>query len=109
MKEFILAIVGIVILAGCGEDKGSEFVGSWKTINEKFEEVLTAEKTPSGYRVNSTVEKFGSGFDLEVVLLAESDTLLVRQGNQKKGLELTESGEIVSYLRGKDKKMVRAN
>lgn len=108
MKKFILAVVGAVVLAGCGADQGSDFVGTWHSVDAKDLDVVTVEHTPNGYRVTSKMEGM-SMFDMNVMLEAESDTILVQQRNKKRALELREDGGMVSYLRRAPKDMVKVN
>lgn len=105
MRKFILAAMVSVALVGC-KDKGSEFVGEWKSGDEN----LVVSKVDNGYRV---VSKLGnedmSFFNLDVKLTAESDSVLVTLQNQGKALELANDGSLTSYLRNKPKAFTKAN
>ncbi|TLX54398.1 hypothetical protein DN824_21100 [Stutzerimonas nosocomialis] len=99
MKILITAALAcfIFILVGCKE-QGSDFVGQWQSPDE----TITVEKAGNGFRVTAELDNpdmpFGS---LEEMLVAESETLLVRKGSQKKALELSGDGSMISHLRNK--------
>ncbi|MFG3454513.1 MULTISPECIES: hypothetical protein [Stutzerimonas] len=88
---------GCFVLVGCKE-QGSDFVGQWRSADE----TITVEKAGDGFRVTAELGNpdmpFGS---LESMLDAESETLLVRKGSQKKALELSGDGSMISHLRNK--------
>lgn len=97
MKKLITAALVCFVLVGCKE-QGSDFVGQWRSADE----TITVEKAGDGFRVTAELENpdmpFGS---LEENLVAESETLLVRKGSQKKALELSGDGSMISHLRNK--------
>lgn len=108
MKKLILAFLGAVILTGCGADKGGDFVGEWEAFDGEWTEVVIIEKTPSGYKVSSTIEDI-SMFNLNVMLEADSDTLLVNPRDRMPKLELQEDGQMLSSLRREKKTMARVD
>ncbi|WP_339648992.1 hypothetical protein [Halopseudomonas pelagia] len=108
MNKIFLAIVVSALLIGCGADQGSDFVGTWHSVETKNRDVVTVEKTPNGFRVTSQMEGM-SMFDMNIMLEAESDTLLVQQRNTKRALEIQENGTMVSYLRRAPKEMSKVD
>ncbi|QKE61948.1 hypothetical protein HNE05_00725 [Aquipseudomonas campi] len=109
MKELFIAALAVVALAGC-KDEGESFVGQWKS-NDKMVETITVTEASGGYRVVSHFDKDKEGYmDVEVVLIAESDKLLVRQEQGTRGLEIAEDGKMKSHLRhGKDAVFTKVN
>ena len=93
MKKIIMAALAALVLAGCGGDKGKDFIGNWKSTTT--EEVIAITPAAGGYRAEST----GTMWDLEVMLKAESDNVLVRQEDNKRALVLGKDGRITSHLR----------
>lgn len=109
MKEFFVAALAVIALAGC-KDEGESFVGQWKS-NAELVETITVTEASGGYRAVSHFDEDTKGYmDVEVVLTAESDKLLVRQGGGKRGLEIAENGKMKSHLRNsKDDVFTKVN
>lgn len=104
MKKILLAAGAALMLAGCGGDLGTDFVGDWKTAStERVEEVISVAPASGGYRAVST----DGMWDFEVMLKAESDSVLVRQEDNKKALVLGNDGRMTSYLRNKEVVLVK--
>ncbi len=105
MKKLITAALVCFVLVGCKE-QGSDFVGQWRSADE----TITVEKAGDGFRVTAELDNpdmpFGS---LEAMLDAESETLLVRKGSQKKALELSGDGSMISHLRNKARTFSKAD
>jgi major membrane immunogen (membrane-anchored lipoprotein) len=111
MKKALLAFVACAVLSlsGCGKDEGNSFVGVWKN-SDSLSETLTITKVDGGYRALSQIDKDTKGFmKVESVLVAESDKMLVKNGNQKRALELSANGTITSYLRNKPDTFTKVN
>ncbi|NMZ71337.1 hypothetical protein SAMN05216370_0019 [Pseudomonas peli] len=107
MKKILIAMMACVALAGC-KDEGGDFVGVWKT-NDKMAETITVTKVDGGYRAISKLGNEDMSFmDMEVKLVAESDTLLIREADKKKGLELAD-GKVTSHLRNASKTFTKVN
>ena len=110
MKGLFVAAIAALALAGC-KDEGAAFVGEWKGDDARMVETITVTEASDGYRVISHLDKDEQGYmDVEVVLVAESDKLLVRKGDGRRGLEISENGTLKSHLRnGKDKVFTKVN
>ena len=109
MKQLFLAMIGAVILAGCGGDKGGDFVGKWQGLGDNADETITVEATPEGYRAHSHASKAIVFQELEMYLEAESDTLLVKPDSQKRVLVLEGDGTLTSFMRNGTIKLTRVN
>ena len=109
MKQLFVAALAVIAPAGC-KDEGESFVGQWKS-NAKMVETITVTEASGGYRVVSHFDEDTKGYmDVEVILTAESDKLLVRQDGGKRGLEIAENGKMKSHLRhGKDASFTKVN
>ena len=103
MKKFIVAALAVVALAGCKED-GSAFVGQWKYTDGNRSETITVTEADGGYRVIAQLDIDKDGMmKIETALRAESDTLLVRDKDGKRALEIADNGKMASYLRARAK------
>lgn len=109
MKKLFIAALAIVALAGCKED-GSSFVGQWKN-NDEMPETITVTEADGGYRAVARLDEDEDGYmDVEVILEAESENLLVREKDGKRALEITAAGKMTSYLRnGTDETFTKVN
>lgn len=95
-----------IALVGCG-DKGGDFVGTWEN-NEKPSETITVTKTNNGYRTIAILANNPDHFfNMEVMLVAESDTLLVMHNTKRRALELNKDGTMTSFLREGTKVLTR--
>lgn len=110
MKGLFVAAIAVMALAGC-KSEGESFVGQWKGDDDGMVETITVAAASNGYRVVSHFDEDEQGYmDVEVVLVAESDKLLVRERDGKRGLEIAENGEMKSYLRnGTDTVFTKVN
>lgn len=108
MKKLFLAAMVCVALVGC-KDKGNDFVGEWKN-NDKISETITVSKVDGGYRAVAKLGNADMSFmDMDVKLVAESDTRLVTADKQAKSLELASDGSVTSFLRNKPKTFTKVN
>ncbi|MDH0959122.1 MULTISPECIES: lipoprotein [Pseudomonadaceae] len=109
MKKLFIAALAVVALAGCKEEGGA-FVGQWKN-NAKMPETITVTEASGGYRAVAQIDEDKKGYmNVEVVLKAESDKLLVRDKDGKRALEIAADGKMTSYLRhGKDDTFTKVN
>lgn len=104
MKKLILAGLAAMILPGCGEPDGSKLVGVWETNDAKMNETITVTTAGDGYRAIGELENPDMPYaKIEVMLKAESETLLVIADGGRKALELAADGTAISYLRSKEK------
>lgn len=98
MKKLLITALAVAALAGC-KGEGSDFVGHWKN-NDSMAETITVTEASGGYRAVAHLDEDENGYmDVEVVLQAESDTLLVDKDNGERALEITAAGKMTSYLR----------
>jgi ABC-type glycerol-3-phosphate transport system substrate-binding protein len=109
MKKILIALMACAALVGC-KDEGSEFVGTWKN-NDKMSETITVTQAGNGYRVLANIDEDKKGYmNVEAVLVAESETMLVREQDGKRSLELKDGGKLTSYLRhGVDDSFTKVN
>lgn len=109
MKKLFIAALAVVALAGCKED-GSSFVGEWKYNEGRRGETITVTEADGGYRVIAKLDGDEKGYmNVEVVAKAESETLLVREKDGKRALEIADNGKMTSYLRNKAKDFSKVN
>jgi len=108
MKKILLSMIACAVLASCGDDKGSAFIGVWKS-SEKPTKTMTISKVEDGYRVQSKFDDpEWSSMNVEVKAKAEGDKSLVTSDGQKKIMELSQSGEIKSFLYGSPKTFTKS-
>lgn len=109
MNKLFIAVLAVTTLAGC-KNEGGDFVGQWKN-KDSMAETITVTETSGGYRAVAHLDKDEQGYmDVEVVLQAESDTLLIVKNSGKRALEITAAGKMTSYLRhGTDETFTKVN
>lgn len=108
MKKLFLAAMVCIALVGC-KDKGNDFVGQWKN-DDKISETITVTKVDGGYRAVSKLGNPDMGFmDMDVKMVAESDSKLVNSAQSDNYLELSSNGTVTSKMRNKPKTFTRVN
>lgn len=60
MKKFFAAAISAVLLAGCGADAGSEYIGKWQDIKRE-NRTVQIEKNGDGLIVRETSPSFLDG------------------------------------------------
>lgn len=110
MKGLFVAAIAALALVGC-KDEGAVFVGEWKGDDAVMVETITVTEASDGYRVISHLDEDDQGYmDVEVVLVAESEKLLIDERDGQRGLEISENGTLKSYLRnGTDTVFTKVN
>lgn len=93
MKKIMMMALVCLAIVGCSGEKGKDFIGVWKSTTDG--EVITISQAAGGYRAEST----GTIWDMEFMLKAESDTMLINGDSNTKALELNGGGMMVSHLR----------
>jgi hypothetical protein len=107
MRKFIFALMACAALVGC-KDQGGDFVGVWKKPGD-MPETITVTKAGSGYRVLSKLDADTEGYmKVEIPLDAESNTILTT-ARKKKALELSPTGQVISYLRNEPGTFTKVN
>jgi hypothetical protein len=84
LKKIIMVIGGALftLLAGCGSDKGTDFVGHWTEVNAKSGKPTTMDISYDGemFTVNRKSNSVGLDFKDRFDGKAESDTALSFMG-----------------------------
>lgn len=85
MHKKLKALIGVaivVLLAGCGIDKGKDFVGHWVEVNsqDKTPATLDISYEEGLYHIDQYMRFFGKDINSKLIGKVESSTILSVQG-----------------------------